>query len=163
MSEHDHVTLHNCPHLLGMPAGRQLAGGERCNWWGSAGPEKGRLCATNCRSAWTATGWIRQAASQSVSRSCVEPLTRYSLCFESYSPVNWGRPLWQEVGSVVGHDCRGATCYPVGVEANIIEHGFDSARCTVGGSHNIITGAWNDDQQVCNISLLHVRCSRFMG
>jgi hypothetical protein len=36
MSKHDHVTLHNCPHLLGMQVGRQLADGERCARWGSA-------------------------------------------------------------------------------------------------------------------------------
>jgi hypothetical protein len=45
---HYHVTLHNCLCLLDMLAGQQLADGEHCNRW-SAGPEKGRLCTTDCR------------------------------------------------------------------------------------------------------------------
>jgi hypothetical protein len=47
---------------------------------------------------------LRLTVSQSVWLG-VEPhlglMTRYLFLFESYSPVHMGRPLWQEVGSVI--------------------------------------------------------------
>jgi hypothetical protein len=77
---------------------------------------------------------LRLTVSQSVCLG-VEPhlglMTRYWLCFESYSPVNWGRPLWREVGSVI---CHSQSLSPLSVFTyinKIMYKNFRNNFCTI--------------------------------